>query len=177
MKDVLPTVYISVLLVLLGLAAWGILRQILRTRRVEMAISRLQKKLGKENGTVQEYYELGSIYLSKKLFTQAISQFQKALKAEDIEQEENTAPIYNGLGYAYFNQEQYDLAIRNYKEALNVDPSYVTALNNLAHAYERKKLTAQALATYEQALAHAPKNQTAKQRAESLRKQLVSSES
>jgi len=174
MNDVLPAVYISILLSLLGIAAWAILRQILRTRRVEIAISRLQKKLGKENGTVQEYYELGSIYLSKKLFTQAISQFQKALKAEDIEQEDNISRIYNGLGYAYFGQEQYDVAIRNYKEALNIDPSYVAALNNLAHAYERKKLTAQALATYEQALTHAPKNQTAKQRADALRKRLVS---
>jgi len=174
MNDILPAVYISILLLLLGLAAWAILRQILRTRRVELAISRLQKKLGKEQGTVQEHYELGSIYLSKKLFTQAISQFQKALKAEDIEQEQNTARIYNGLGYAYFGQEQYDLAIRSYKEALSLDPSYVTALNNLAHAYERKKLTAQALETYEQALAQAPNNQTAKQRAEALRKQLIS---
>lgn len=141
-----------------------------------MALSRLQAKLSKEKGTAQEHYELGSIYLSKKLFTQTISQFQQALKAEDIEQEENIAPIYNGLGYAYFGQEQYDLAIRNYKEALSIDPDYVAALNNLGHAYERKKLTAQALEAYEQALACAPNNQVSKRRAESIRRRMVPSQ-
>ncbi len=173
MNDILPAIYLSILLTLLGIAAWAIFRQIFKTRRVETALSRLQGKLSKEKGTVQEYYELGSIYLSKKLFTQSISQFQKALKAEDIEQEENIAPVYNGLGYAYFGQEQYDLAIRNYKEALSIDPDYVTALNNLGHAYERKKLTSQALEAYEQALAHAPDNEVSKRRVESLRKRLT----
>jgi tetratricopeptide (TPR) repeat protein len=96
--------------------------------------------------------------------------FQKALKAAEEEEEDITAPIYNGLGYVYFSQEQYDLAIRQYKEALKHQPDYVTALNNLGHAYERKKLTAQALEMYEQALKIAPNNTIAKRRAESLRR-------
>ena len=66
------------------------------------------------------------------------------------------------MGYAYFAQEQYDLAIRQYKEALKCNPEYVIALNNLGNAYERKQLTAQALETYEQALTYDPKNSTAK---------------
>ncbi len=173
MNDVLPTVYVSILLAFLAAIAWTLLRQILKTRKVEMALSRLQKKLNKEQGTVQEHYELGSIYLSKKLYTQAISEFQKALKAEDVEQEENLAPVYNGLGYAYFGQEQYDLAIRHYKEALKINPGYVAALNNLGHAYERKKLAAQALEVYEEALTRSPDNQVSKRRAESLRKRIA----
>ena len=83
--------------------------------------------------------------------------------------------IYNGLGYAHFAQEQYDLAIRNYKEALKLQPNYVTAINNLGHAYEKKKLTAQALQCYEDALKLEPNNSTAKRRAESLRKRFVTS--
>jgi tetratricopeptide (TPR) repeat protein len=74
------------------------------------------------------------------------------------------------LGYVYFAQEQYDLAIRQYKEALKLKPDYVVALNNLGHAYEKKKLTAQALEMYEAALKFAPNNATAKRRAESLRR-------
>ena len=134
---------------------------------------RLQKKLSKDNGTTQEYYELSSLYLDKKIYSQAISMFQKALKAAEQEGEETIAPIYNGLGFAYFAQEQYDLAIRQYKEALKSDPKYITALNNLAHAYERKSLMAQSLQTYEQVLELEPKNTTAKRRSESLRKRLV----
>jgi tetratricopeptide (TPR) repeat protein len=172
METSLPIIYLFVLLVLLGSAGWAIIRQVLKTRKVETSLSRLEKKLKKERGTVQEYYELGSIYLEKKMFAQSITLLQKALKGSDAE-EENLAPVHNALGFAYFGQEQYDRAIREYKEALKQNPEYVTALNNLGLAYERKKLTAQALETYEEALKHEPNNAIAKRRAESLRKRLV----
>ena len=169
-----PIVYISLLLAILVFASVAIFRQVLKTRRVEMTLERLQSKVSKEKGTAQEYYELGSIFLDKKVFAQAITLFQKALKAEDLPEEES-ALIHNALGYAYFAQEQYDLAIRQYREALKAQPGYVNALNNLGHAYERKQLTPPALEAYEQALAIDPKNDTAKRRAESLRKRLVPS--
>jgi tetratricopeptide (TPR) repeat protein len=170
MDNNLAVVYLSILVGLLTFTLVGVSRQIFKTRKLESSLSRLRKKLEKEKGTAQEYYELASIYSEKKLFSQAIALFQKALKAAEEEGEENIAPIYNGLGYAYFTQEQYDLAIRQYKEALKNKPDYVTGLNNLGHAYERKKLTAQALQTYEEALKFAPNNSTAKRRAESLRR-------
>jgi len=69
-------------------------------------------------------------------------------------------------------QEQFDLAIRNYKEALNCKAKYLVAMNNLAHAYERKKLMRQALETYDEVLSQDPKNDTAKRRSRSLRKQV-----
>ncbi|OKH27460.1 tetratricopeptide repeat protein [Chroogloeocystis siderophila] len=175
MDNTLAIVYLAILLVLLSAAGFTIFRQIFKTRKIENALSRLQKKLNKEKGTTQEYYELASIYLDKKVYAQAISLFQKALKAAEQEAEDNIAPIYNGLGYAYFAQEQYDLAIRNYKEAIKHQPQYITALNNLGHAYERKSLTAQALQTYEQALEFEPNNSTAKRRSEKLRRRLVTS--
>jgi tetratricopeptide (TPR) repeat protein len=174
MENPLPIIYLFVLLALLGGAGWLIVRQVLRTRKVETTLSRLERKLKKERGTVQEYYELGSIYADKKMFAQAIALLQKALKGLDAE-EENLGPVHNALGFAYFAQEQYDIAIREYKQAIKLNPEYVTALNNLGLAYERKKLTAQALQTYEEALKYEPNNATAKRRAESLRKRLVPS--
>ncbi|MBW4615230.1 MAG: tetratricopeptide repeat protein [Desmonostoc vinosum HA7617-LM4] len=166
----LAVVYLSILVGILIIAVVSVFRQIFKTRKIESSFSKLRKKLEKEKGTAQEYYELASIYSEKKLFSQAIALFQKALKAAEEEEEESIAPIYNGLGYAYFAQEQYDLAIRQYKEAVKSKPDYVTALNNLGHAYERKKLNTQALQTYEEALKFAPNNTTAKRRAESLRR-------
>jgi tetratricopeptide (TPR) repeat protein len=170
MDNNLAVVYLSILVGLLALAGVSVFRQIFKTRKVESSFSRLRKKLEKEKGTTQEYYELASIYSEKKLYTQAIALFQKALKAAEEESEENISPIYNGLGYAYFAQEQYDLAIRQYKEALKYKSDYVTAMNNLGHAYEKKKLNSQALEIYEEALKIAPNNATAKRRAESLRR-------
>lgn len=173
--DNLPVVYLSILLIVLLGSGVFVFRQVLKTRKTENALGRLQKKLNKEKGTVQEYYELGSIYLEKKLYSQAIALFQKAIKAAEQENEENIAPIYNGLGYAAFSQEQYDLAIRHYKEALKQNPNYIFALNNLGHAYEKKNLITPALETYEQVLKSEPNNTTAKRRAESIRKRLVTS--
>lgn len=172
MDNSLPIFYLSFFLILLAGATWAIFRQILRTRKVENSLTRLQNKLKEEQGTAEEYYELGTIYLDKKLFVQSLALFQKALKVGE-ENPENLALIHNGLGFAYFAQEQYDLAIRNYKEAIKFSPEYVTAMNNLGHAYERKKLVSQALEMYEEALKLEPNNITAKRRAESLRKRLV----
>ena len=177
MNDKLPTVYVSILLVLLFIAAIVILREIIKTRRSENLFSRLQKKLKEEKGTALEYYELGSLYLDKKLFVQSVNLFQKALKAEKNIEPENQALIHNAMGYAYFAQEQYDIAIRQYKEALKLYPEYIIALNNLGNVYEKKQMTVKALETYEQALEYEPNNTTAKRRAESLRKRLVTSQS
>jgi tetratricopeptide (TPR) repeat protein len=165
-------VYLSAFLLLLSIAAFFILKQILKTQKIENALTKLEKKLKSERGTVPEYYELGSIYLEKKMFIQAIAMLKRAIAIEDAKIPE-MAPVYNALGYAYFGQEQYDLAIRQYKEAIKLEPEYVMAMNNLGHAYEQKKMTPQALDVYEQALEIEPNNETAKRRGESLRRRLV----
>ncbi|MEO0757761.1 MAG: tetratricopeptide repeat protein [Cyanobacteria bacterium J06648_16] len=166
-------VYLSFLLLLLGIAAFFVLRQVFKTRRIENTLSRLQKKLTSQKGTAQEYYELGSLLLDKKLFTQASLYLQQALKMLDKEEEtENAALIYNALGYAYFAQEQFDLAIKQYKAALKEQPGYITALNNLGHSYEKKQQIKQALEIYDEAIKLDAKNATAKRRADALRKRV-----
>ncbi|AMA09783.1 tetratricopeptide repeat protein [Picosynechococcus sp. PCC 73109] len=173
-QEFLPIFYLSILVALLGGLAFFLFRQVIKTRRVENTFSKLQTKLKQGSGTAKEYYELGSLYLDKKLYVQAAQLLQKALKIENELEPENQALVYNALGYAYFAQEQYDLAIRQYKAALKEVPDYVTALNNLANVYEKKQMTAKALETYELALKAEPENKTAKKRAESLRKRFVS---
>jgi tetratricopeptide (TPR) repeat protein len=167
-----PVIYIAILLVLLGAVGIFLFQQVFKTRKLESALGRLQKKLSKEKGTALEYYELGSILLDKRVYAQAIVNLQKAIKSEELDGDA-LAAVYNALGYAYFAQEQYDLAMKQYKEALKLSPEYVTAMNNLAHSYERKQMTSKALEMYEQALALEPKNGTAKRRSESLKKRLA----
>ncbi|MEM7770480.1 MAG: tetratricopeptide repeat protein [Cyanobacteria bacterium P01_E01_bin.6] len=174
MKDFsLPSFYLGLLVLLLLIAAVLLFRQVIKTRRTESTFSRLQNKLTKQRGTAQEYYELGSIYLDKKLYSQSITLLKKALKSKDLEGAENIALIHNALGYAYACQEQYDSAIRQYKEALEQTPEYVVALNNLGFAYEKKQLITQAVEAYEKAFAIDPKDSTAQRRAESLRKRIA----
>jgi len=83
---------------------------------------------------------------------------------------ELAALIHNALGYAYAAQEQYDLAIREYKDALKVVPTYVIALKNLAFAYERKQLTSEAIETYQSVLDLDGGNAVAQKRLDVLRK-------
>ena len=170
MDSNLVIIYLSIFVGLLAFAGVSVFRQVFKTRKLESSLNKLKNKLTKEKGTAQEYYELASIYSEKKVFSQAIPLFQKSLKAAEEEGEESIAPIYNGLGYVYFAKEQYDLAIRHYKEAIKLKPDYVSALNNLGHAYEKKKLNAQALEMYEATLKLSPNNTVAKRRAESLRR-------
>lgn len=169
MDGLLAIAYLSTLVGILGVMGWLILRQVIKNRNLEAVITDLQPKLQKEKGAPEEYYELGSVFLKKKLYAKAISEFQKAIKAGG----ENMAEIYNAIGFAYFAQEQYDLAIKHYKEAVELQPGYVFALNNLAHSYEKKKLIPQAIEVYEKVLAIAPNDDTAKRRLVSLRKRVV----
>ena len=171
----LPILYLSILVLLLAAASWFLFRQILKTRRTETTLSRLQNKLNQGKGSSKEHYELGSIFLDKRLYSQAVAQFQKALKAKDLEGAENEALVHNALGFAYAAQEQFDLAIKQYKEALELLPDYPTALNNLGFVYEKKQLIPQALEAYETVLKIDSKNQTAKRRSESLKKRFVPS--
>ncbi len=167
-------VYLGILLGLLSIATFFVVKQVWVTRRVELTLSDLQTKLTNGKGDAVEYYELGSILLDKKLYAQAAVYLKKALKELSKEgTSENEVLVHNALGYAYFAQDQFDSAIRQYNEALKISPGYVTALNNLAHAYERKQLMPQALETYEKSLTAEPKNETAQRRAASLRKRLA----
>ena len=177
MNENLPIVYISALLAILVFATIYILREVIKTRKEESTFSRLQGKLKNEKGTAEEYYELGSLYLDKKLFIQSLSLLKKALKVEKGLPEENQALIHNAMGYAYFAQEQYDIAIREYKEALKLYPEYVIAYNNLGNVYEKKQMVLKAVETYREALKFDPENQTAKLRVKSLEKRLVPSKS
>ncbi|EAZ90895.1 tetratricopeptide repeat protein [Crocosphaera chwakensis] len=175
MNEVLPIVYLSGIVIFLGGLAIFILLQIIKTRRTENRFYKLQEKLQKEKGTAQEYYELASLYLDKKLYVQAVNLLQKGFKIGEKIEPENKALMYNALGFAYFSQEQVDLAIRNYKDAIKIYPDYVIALNNLANAYEKKQMIAQAVETYEKTLEIDENNKVANRRAELLKKRLVSS--
>ena len=169
MDSKLGLTYLGALVALLAGVIWLVIRQILKARSLENVITELQPKLQKEKGSPEDYYQLGSVYLRKKLYAQAIALFNKALK----EGGENNPEVYNALGYSYFSQQQYDLAIKNYKEAIALQEGYVTAINNLGHAYEKKKLLPQAIEMYSQVVKLDEKNENAKRRLTSLRKQIV----
>ncbi len=63
--------------------------------------------------------------------------------------------MHNALGFAYFNMERTELALRNYGRAVELQPGYVTAWNNLGDAQEKAKDWAQVRAHLQCFCAHA----------------------
>lgn len=47
--------------------------------------------------------------------------------------------VHNALGFAYFNMDRSELAMKNYRRAVELQPGYTTAWNNLGDAYEKVK--------------------------------------
>ena len=175
MDNIVPLLYLSILLLALATLSVFIGGQILERKRIENNLSSLQNKIRNNNADADDYYELGSIYLSKKLFDQAIMQFRYALQIWKSEDFEGISNLYNTIGFTYAETEQYELAIYYYKEALKNDTEYTVALNNLGYAYEKQKMLKEAFTTYKQVIEKEPNNETALSRIQILQRRIPKS--
>ncbi len=161
MENMLPILYLLVLLTLLGGLSFFLIQEILKKRNLENRLYELQRKVRQNDANYEDHYLLGTLYLSKKLFDQAIVQFRYALKMWDMKDKEGLANLYNTIGFTYFESEQYDLAIYYYKEAIKNLEGYTTAWNNLGYAYEKKKMNTDALNIYKKVLEYDNDNKVA----------------
>ena len=175
MDNIVPLLYLSILLLSLLLLSFFIGRQIIERKQIEDNLSVLQNKIRKNEANGEDYYELGSIYLSKKLFDQAILQFRYALQIWKNEDFEGISNLYNTIGFTYAQTEQYELAIYYYKEALKNDDNYTVALNNLGYAYEKEKMINEALETYIKVIEIEKNNETALSRIQILKRRIPKS--
>jgi tetratricopeptide (TPR) repeat protein len=164
MSSILPIVYLLILFICLVVLLLFLSKQILKKKELEKELSELQKKLRSGIATPKDYYSIGVIYLSKKLFDEAILQFSKALKNWDKEDIEGLSNLYNTIGFTYFESEQFDVSIYYYKEAIALRPNYIVALNNLAYAYEKKKMLQDAIEVYSKVLILDEENETANEK-------------
>lgn len=73
--------------------------------------------------------------------------------------------VHNALGYSYFNLDRYEEAIKQYKTAVEMQPGYLTAWNNLGDVLEKQKKYSDALVAYQEVLGLEPGNAVAKERA------------
>ena len=169
MNSVLPTIYLIVLFAALFTIILILLKQIFKKRDLERDLSDLQKKLRLGIATPLDHYSLGVIYLSKKLFDEAILQFSSALKNWDKNDIEGLSNLYNTIGFTYFESEQFDVSIYYYKEAIALNPTYTIALNNLAYSYEKKKMFQDAIDVYSKVLSYDMSNPIANEKMLSLR--------
>lgn len=170
MSELLPQAYLIGLIVLLGGAAVVVGRQILRVRRDELILARLDDKTKAPEKDSGSLYELASVQLRKRLYGQASDNLKQALRLAEAEDAppEARALIENALGFALAAQNKYPAAIRHYRAALKARADYPVALNNLAYALEKQLKPDEARSTYEQVISLDPGNRTALKRLKGL---------
>jgi tetratricopeptide (TPR) repeat protein len=163
MSDLLPQAYLLGLIALLAGAAFVVGRQILRVRRDEMSLTRLGGEGGPKPSDAAGLYELASVQLRKRLYSQAADTLKQAVKLADSEKAppEARAVIENALGFALAAQNKYPAAIKHYQTAIRCKADYPVALNNLAFALGKLQRPEEARSTYEQVLNLEPDNKTA----------------
>lgn len=178
MDSLLPQTYLIGLVVLLGVAAVAVGRQIWRVRGDELTLARLERQGADQASDAASLYELASAQLRKRLYGQAADNLRLALKRSQADREpaEAVAVIQNALGFALAAQGQFKPAVKHYRQALQAKPDYPVALNNLAFALEKQLKIEEAAETYRQVLALQSGNRTARKRLARLERQLGASQ-
>jgi tetratricopeptide (TPR) repeat protein len=73
------------------------------------------------------------------------------------------------MGYCYISMEKQKMAAQEFKTAVDLQPNYVIAWNNLGDVREKMRDWKGALTAYEEAVALSPDDETASSRAKQLK--------
>jgi len=87
---------------------------------------------------------------------QAISLITEALNHIEVEFNANHASAFCNLGAAYQDCKQPELALKNYRQAIQLKPDYAIAHNNLGNALKNLANYDEAIRSYQDALHFAP---------------------
>lgn len=101
----------------------------------------------------QSHFAYGNQYLAKHQYSEAIIEYQKALKLNPYYKE-----AYLNLGKAYQSKQLFKEAISQYQKALQLDKGYVSAYVNLGLCYEKQNLLAKAKINIKKAIELDPVN-------------------
>ena len=129
-------IYLGSLLGILGFAGFIIVRQVLIRRELDASAKAMGERIRAGDATAEEYFEMGSIMLRKKVYTQAVRNLKLAAEMWEGDQED-LAQIHNALGFGYLETEKLNASVAEFKKAVELQPGYVTAWNNLGDALER----------------------------------------
>ena len=101
----------------------------------------------KEDSESDEYLEIATLYAQKGKYQKAEELFQKVAKENP-----SSARAHNNLGVVRLKQEKYDMAEREFKEAIRLEPAFVLPYYNLACLYSKKGVNVEALIYLKKAL-------------------------
>ena len=83
-------------------------------------------------------YAANAIHYNEGNWNYVIKAIDKAYHPIYYEMENTSTPLLWYRGVAYFNQNKYNLALQDFKDAYKVNPYHVHVLNNLATSYQMK---------------------------------------
>ena len=165
----IQAIYLGSLLAILGFAGFIIVRQVFIRRELDDAAKKMGERIRAGDASAEEYFEMGSIMLRKKVFTQAVRNLKLAAQMWEGDKED-LAQMHNALGFGYLSTDKLDEAIEEFNKAVELTPGYVTAWNNLGDTLEQKKEFKGAIEAYEESLSLAPGNKIAETRLEEIRR-------
>ena len=145
------------------------MRQVFIRRELDDAAKKMGERIRAGDASAEEYFEMDSIMLRKKVFTQAVRNLKLAAQMWEGDKED-LAQIHNALGFGYLSTDKLDEAIEEFNKAVELTPGYVTAWNNLGDTLEQKKEFKGAIEAYEESLSLAPGNKIAETRLEEIRR-------
>lgn len=85
----------------------------------------------------------GDIYVARKMYREAIDMYRQAPQ---------TAEIFNKIGIAFQEMLQFNLARKNYAQAIKLNHSYAEAINNLGTIYYEERFYKKAITYYKRSL-------------------------
>jgi tetratricopeptide (TPR) repeat protein len=98
----------------------------------------------------------GVFLIIMEKYDQAVAYFTRKINSTSA-----NAGVYNGRGTAYFMKGDSYAALRDFKKAIQIDPKYINAHDNLGGVYSKIGDPEMALASYQNAIAITRKMQTA----------------
>jgi tetratricopeptide (TPR) repeat protein len=113
---------------------------LLRQGKLEDAKNRIQEELQQYPSRPDGYALLGLVYTAEKNFSEALTAFQQGLKLNP-----RSTSILNGMGNLYVAQGNLDLAEKEFREVVRVNPADYDGNYNLALVLLAKKQPAAAI--------------------------------
>lgn len=144
-----------------GWTTLALAREKLKDRDGAIATLELgQKKVTKQRDQAKLLRDLGAFYIAKAVENKKpgqqgdINLLNKAQKAfnESLALEADMADAYHGLGLTASWLGQLKDAISNYQRAINLNPRFAAAYNDLGVAYQDQKENDKAIAAFEKAV-------------------------
>jgi Flp pilus assembly protein TadD/peroxiredoxin len=99
---------------------------------MDQAAASFKQVIAARPDSSEAYYNLGTLYLRTKKFSEARLYLEKAVQLDP-----NYAEAWNNLGTIAAEQAQSEQAILHFRHSLSLKPNYTVALVNLANLYRR----------------------------------------